>query len=66
MDNRKIIQKFLDVFFFCYPGPLYCGEVLCRNSKSGEEYDMYYCDVYGLQNGKIKNMVTYSVNKKKK
>ncbi len=41
------------------------GEVLCRNTDSGQEYDMYYCDVYELQNGKIKNMVTYTINKKK-
>jgi ketosteroid isomerase-like protein len=41
------------------------GEVLCKNTASGQEYDMYYCDVYELQNGKIKNMVTYNINKKK-
>jgi uncharacterized protein len=41
------------------------GEVLCKNTESGQEYDMYYCDVYELQNGKIKNMVTYTINKKK-
>ena len=27
------------------------GEVLCRNTESGQEYDMYYCDVYELQGG---------------
>lgn len=41
------------------------GEVVCKNTESGEEYDMYYCDVYELQSGKIKSMVTYSINKKK-
>lgn len=41
------------------------GEVLCKNTDSGQEYDMYYCDVYELQSGKIKGMVTYTINKKK-
>lgn len=41
------------------------GEAVCRNVKSGEEFDMYYCDVYQLQNGKIRNMVTYIVIKNK-
>lgn len=41
------------------------GEVLCRNEKTGKEYHMDYCDVYELQAGKIKKMVTYNIDRKK-
>ncbi|WP_276483009.1 nuclear transport factor 2 family protein [Paraflavitalea pollutisoli] len=41
------------------------GEVLCRNDKTGKEYHMDYCDVYQMENGKIKKMVTYNIDKKK-
>jgi ketosteroid isomerase-like protein len=39
------------------------GEVSCKD-KDGKQFDMYYCDLYELQNAKVKKMVTYSVNKK--
>jgi ketosteroid isomerase-like protein len=40
------------------------GEVKCTD-KSGQIYDMYYCDVYELANGLITKMISYTVNKKK-
>ncbi|MDN3581793.1 nuclear transport factor 2 family protein [Mucilaginibacter flavus] len=40
------------------------GEVQCTD-KSGQVYDMYYCDVYELANGLITKMISYTVNKKK-
>jgi len=40
------------------------GEVKCTD-KTGQIYDMYYCDVYELANGLITKMISYTVNKKK-
>lgn len=40
------------------------GEVQCKD-KDGNLFDMYYCDLYELQNTQVKKMITYSVNKKK-
>lgn len=40
------------------------GEVQCTD-KTGQIYDMYYCDVYKLANGLITKMISYTVNKKK-
>ncbi len=40
------------------------GEVQC--SKNGEVTDMYYCDIYQLENEQVKKMISYIVNKKKK
>jgi len=40
------------------------GEVQCTD-KSGKIYDMYYCDVYELENGLIKKMISYTVDKNK-
>lgn len=40
------------------------GEVQCTD-KSGQVYDMYYCDVYELADGLITKMISYTVNKKK-
>ena len=39
------------------------GEVQC--SKDGEVMDMYYCDIYELENELVKKMTTYIINKKK-
>jgi ketosteroid isomerase-like protein len=41
------------------------GEVTCRDVKTGKEYNMYYCDVYELTDGKVSKMVSYTVEKKK-
>ena len=38
------------------------GEVSCKD-KDGNLFDMYYCDLYELQDAKVKKMVTYSVKK---
>lgn len=40
------------------------GEVQCTD-KSGQIYDLYYCDVYELADGLITKMISYTVNKKK-
>ncbi|HEX3383768.1 MAG TPA: nuclear transport factor 2 family protein [Mucilaginibacter sp.] len=40
------------------------GDVKCTD-KSGQIYDMYYCDVYELADGLITKMISYTVNKKK-
>lgn len=40
------------------------GEVVCKG-QNGELMNMYYCDIYDLENGKVKRMTTYAVNKKK-
>lgn len=40
------------------------GEVKCTD-KTGQIYDMYYCDVYELAEGLITKMISYTVNKKK-
>jgi uncharacterized protein len=40
------------------------GEVQC--SKNGEVTDMYYCDIYQLENEQVKKMISYIINKKKK
>ena len=39
------------------------GEVKCR-AEDGKIIEMFYCDVYEPQNGKIKKMITYTVQKK--
>jgi ketosteroid isomerase-like protein len=39
------------------------GEVTCK-TKDGDVFDMYYCDLYELDNGLIKNMASYIINKK--
>lgn len=39
------------------------GESQCTNT-DGKVYNMYYCDVYELSNGKIKQMTTYTVERK--
>jgi ketosteroid isomerase-like protein len=41
------------------------GEVECLNEGSGERHDMFYCDIYDLQEGKVKKMTSYCINKKK-
>lgn len=33
--------------------------------KDGQLMDMYYCDVYELENGKVEKMTSYIVDKKK-
>lgn len=40
------------------------GEVQCGDPSSGVENDMYYCDIYDLEDGKVKKLTTYCVNKK--
>jgi uncharacterized protein len=40
------------------------GDVQCAG-KNGEIADMYYCDVYELEKGKVKKIVSYTINKKK-
>jgi ketosteroid isomerase-like protein len=40
------------------------GNVQCAG-KNGETMDMYYCDVYELEKGKVKKIVSYTVNKRK-
>jgi len=40
------------------------GEVKCTD-KTGKIYDMYYCDVYELEEGLITKMISYTVNKEK-
>ncbi|MDB5158673.1 MAG: nuclear transport factor 2 family protein [Mucilaginibacter sp.] len=42
---------------------LVAGEVQCTD-KSGQIYDMYYCDVYELAQGLITKMISYTVSKK--
>ena len=38
------------------------GEVQCQN-QDGKVFDMYYCDIYELLDGKVKKMITYGVKK---
>jgi ketosteroid isomerase-like protein len=40
------------------------GQVQCTGP-DGLFYDMYYCDIYELENFKVKRFTTYTVNKKK-
>jgi ketosteroid isomerase-like protein len=40
------------------------GEVQC-SGKDEVIYDMYYCDIYELERGKVNKMISYTVNKKK-
>lgn len=40
------------------------GEVVCGNEK-GEQIEMYYCDIYELENGKVRKMYSYVINNKK-
>ncbi|MDB5286506.1 MAG: nuclear transport factor 2 family protein [Mucilaginibacter sp.] len=40
------------------------GQVQCTGP-DGEFCDMYYCDIYELENYKVKRLITYIVNKKK-
>ncbi|WP_350340154.1 nuclear transport factor 2 family protein [Paraflavitalea speifideaquila] len=39
------------------------GEVTCKGN-DGKVFDMYYCDVYELNKGLIKNMTSYIITKK--
>jgi ketosteroid isomerase-like protein len=39
------------------------GSVQCSNGK-GQDFNMYYCDIYKLKDDKIKKITTYSINKK--
>lgn len=39
------------------------GTVNCSDGK-GNDFYMHYCDIYEIVNGKIKTMITFSVNKK--
>ncbi|WP_442590705.1 nuclear transport factor 2 family protein [Pedobacter sp. AW31-3R] len=41
------------------------GEVQCIDKGTGIHHDMYYCDLYDLENGRVKKMTSYVVNKKK-
>lgn len=40
------------------------GEITCTTS-NGELCDMYYCDIYEMENFKIKKLTSYTVGKKK-
>jgi ketosteroid isomerase-like protein len=40
------------------------GEVQCTG-KDKAVFDMYYCDIYELEKGKVNKMISYVVNKKK-
>ena len=39
------------------------GEVMCK-TKDGKIIEMFYCDIYELENGKVKKMIMYTVDKK--
>jgi hypothetical protein len=39
------------------------GEVKCKDP-NGKVYDMYYCDIYELENGKVNKLISYTVDKK--
>lgn len=39
------------------------GEVKCKDP-NGNVFDMYYCDIYELENGKVKKLISYTVDKK--
>ncbi|MDF2187953.1 nuclear transport factor 2 family protein [Paraflavitalea sp. CAU 1676] len=64
-QNMKVVSATREHFIVDGDRASVGGEAICKNMDSGDEYDMYYCDVYGLKNGKINNMVTYTINKKK-
>ncbi len=40
------------------------GEASCKVA-NGQTHNMYYCDIYELEAGKIKKLFSYIVNKKK-
>lgn len=40
------------------------GDVTCKDLNTGIEYKMHYCDIYELENGKVKKMTTYSIERK--
>jgi len=40
------------------------GEVQCQDKTTGNYHDMFYCDLYDLENGKVKKLTSYVVNKK--
>lgn len=66
IDNQdmKIVSATRDHFIVEGDRATVGGEAVCRNTTNGDAFDMYYCDVYQLQNGKVKDMVTYIIIKK--
>lgn len=63
--DMKIVKATRDHFIVEGDRASVGGEVLCKNEGDGHSFEMYYTDVYELQQGKIKDMVTYIVMKKK-
>ena len=41
------------------------GEVQCEDGGTGAIHDMFYCDIYDLENGRVRKMTSYCINKKK-
>jgi uncharacterized protein (TIGR02246 family) len=41
------------------------GEVDCENESTGARHDMFYCDIYELEEGKVRKMTSYCIDKKK-
>jgi uncharacterized protein len=40
------------------------GDVQCTG-EDGKPVNLYYCDIYELENGKVNKIVSYTLNKKK-
>lgn len=62
--DMKVLMVTKDYIIVDEDSASVAGEVKCTD-KTGQIYDMYYCDVYKLASGLITKMISYTVNKKK-
>ena len=60
--QMKILSITEDNFIFDGDIAVVNGEVTCGSPDA--IYNMFYCDIYELENSKIKKMTTYTVQKK--
>ncbi len=40
-----------------------CNGIVKMKNAKGEPFEMYYCDLYVFEDGKLKKMVTYNIKK---
>jgi len=63
--DMKMLSSTKDHFVIDGDTAVVDGEVVCEHAVTGARQDMFYCDIYQLENGKVRKMTSYCIDKKK-
>lgn len=63
--DMKMLSSTKDHFVIAGNTVAVDGQVQCEEGGTGVIHDMFYCDIYDLEDGKVRKMTSYCINKKK-